>query len=131
MSTRKKPRVSRIWKGVKAVQPRDPMKRMMLDHEDVLQNIETVIVICYRDDRRVDDRVVADALRPAIDGRMPSEELARVMVLNLGEMRKVRADIPEAVWRDGLCVVLNSVHRHSDCRPGSTDYLDFVSPFIH
>ncbi|MBM4036399.1 MAG: hypothetical protein FJ291_32080 [Planctomycetes bacterium] len=90
-----------------------------------------MIVMCYRDDRRVDDRVAAEALRAAIEGGLPSEELPRVMTLNLGEMRKVRADIPEGVWRDGLSVVLHSVRRHSDCRPGSADYLDFVSPFIH
>jgi len=37
--------------------------------------------------------------------------------------------VSDDVWRDGLRTVLQSVHRHSDLRPGSRAYLDFVSDF--
>ncbi|GAG34969.1 unnamed protein product, partial [marine sediment metagenome] len=39
-------------------------------------------------------------------------------------------DIPDDIWRDGLRTVLESVHRHSSLKPGSRDYLDFVSDYV-
>jgi len=125
-----RPRVSRIWKGVKAAPPGDPMKRMMRDHEDVLQNIEFVLVTAYRRDPEVDDRLAAGALSAAIAGTPSADERAQELVGELKAMREFRAEVADDIWRDGLSVVLHSVRRHSDLRPGSTGYLDFVSRFI-
>jgi len=44
------------------------LKRMPRDHLDVLQNIEFILVTGYREDRSIDDRIVADALKAAING---------------------------------------------------------------
>jgi hypothetical protein len=106
------------------------LKRMTRDHQDVLQNIEFVLVTGYRDDGSIDDRIVAAALRAAIHGGVPEDARAQSLNEGLEEMREFRADVTDDVWRDGLRTVLQSVHRHSDLRPGEREYLDFVCDFI-
>ena len=106
------------------------LKRMIRDHQDVLQNIEFVLVSQYRENRRIDDHIVADALKAAIHGDIAEDALAESLNEGLEEMRLFRSDISDDVWRDGLRTVLQSVHRHSDLRPGERKYLDFVCNFI-
>ena len=106
------------------------MKRMSRDHQDVLQNIEFVLVTRYREDRTIDDRIVADALEAAIHGDTPEDTLAQSLNESLEGMREFRREISDETWRDCLRTVLQSVHRHSSLRPGSRGYLDFVSDFI-
>ena len=106
------------------------MKRMTRDHQDVLQNIEFVLVTRYREDRTIDDRIIADALEAAIHGDTPEDTLAQSLNESLEGMREFRHDISDETWRDCLRTVLQSVHRHSSLRPGSRGYLDFVSDFI-
>jgi len=112
------------------VGPRKLMKRMTQDHQDVLQNIEFVLVTGYREDRTIDDRIIADALEAAIHGDTPEDNLAHSLNESLEGMREFRHDISDETWRDCLRTVLQSVHRHSSLRPGSRGYLDFVSDFI-
>ena len=130
MSERRKPRVSRIWKGVKVARPGDPMKRMMRDHEGVLESIEMILVTAYRADYGVDDRVVAEALHAAINSLSPSDPTVQRLLKRLAEARAEQGHLEDKVWRDALSVVLHSARRHSDCRAASTDYLDFASGFI-
>jgi hypothetical protein len=106
------------------------MKRMSRDHLDVLQNIEFVLASGYRDDRSIDDRLVADALKAAIDGNVPQDARAQSLNDGLEEIRQFRCDTSDDIWRDGLRTVLQSVHRHSSLGPGARDYLDFVCDFI-
>lgn len=106
------------------------LKRMTRDHQDILQNIEFILVTGYRDDGSIDDRIVAAALRAAIHGDVAEDARAQSLNEGLEEMREFRADVTDDVWRDGLRTVLQSVHRHSDLRPGERNYLDFVSDFI-
>lgn len=110
--------------------PRTLLKRMTRDHQDVLQNIEFILVSCYREDRSIDDRIVAEALKAAIRGDVPED--ARVQLLNEGleDIRELRSDVSNDIWLDGLRTVLQSVHRHSNLRLGERAYLDFVSDFI-
>jgi len=103
---------------------------MSQHHEDVLQNIEFTLVNSYREDPFVDDAVVAVVLKSGIRGDPLSDECAVRLSGQLEEMREFRSDISDEVWRDGLRVVLQSVHRHSNARPGSTGYLSFVSDFF-
>ena len=110
--------------------PRKLLKRMTRDHQDVLQNIEFVLVSQYREDRRIDDRIVADALKAAIRDVTAEYDLAESLNEGLEEMRLFRSDVSDDIWRDGLRTVLQSVHRHSDLRPGEREYLDFVCDFI-
>ena len=106
------------------------LKRMVRDHQDVLQNIEFVFISRYREDGRIDDRIVADILKAAIHGDMPEDALAESLIKELEEILLFRSEVSDDIWRDGLRVVLQSVHRHSDLRPGEREDLDFVSYFI-
>ena len=106
------------------------LKRMSRDHQDVLQNIEFVLVTRHREDRSIDDRIVADALEAAIHGDTPEDNLAQSLNESLEGMREFRCDISDEIWRDCLRTVLQSVHRHSSLARGSRAYLDFVSDFI-
>ena len=106
------------------------LRRMSRDHVDVLQNIEFSLLSGHREDPAIDDRLVAGVLRAAIHGDMPEDVRAQSLSEGLEEIRQVRPDVPDDVWRDGLRVVLQSVHTHSSLRPGSRAYLDFVSSFM-
>jgi len=106
------------------------MKRMMRDHPGVLQNIEFTLVTTYREDRSIDDCIVLDALRAALEGDVPTEARRELLVDRLRDMREFRSDTPDNVWQDCLRVVMQSVRRHSSLTPGSTGYLGFISNFI-
>ncbi len=106
------------------------LKRMPRDHQDVLQNIEFVLVSGYRSDRSIDDRIVADVLKAAILDDIPEDARAQTLNEGLEEVREIRSDISDDIWRDGLRTVLQSVHRHSSLIPGSRGYLDFVSDYV-
>ena len=112
------------------LKPRKSMKRMTRDHLDVLQNIEFVLVSGYRSDRSIDDRIVADALKAAIHSDVPEGTCAQSLNERLENIRDLRSDISDDVWRDGLRTILQSVHRHSSLKPGSRGYLDFVSDYV-
>ena len=106
------------------------LKRMVRDHQDVLQNIEFVFISRYREDRRIDDRIVADILKAAIHGDKAEDALEESLNKELEEVRLFRSDVSDDIWRDGLRTVLQSIHRHSNLRPGEREYLDFVCDFI-
>lgn len=106
------------------------LKRMTRDHHDLLQNIEFIFISRYRDDHRIDDRIVADTLKAAIHGDTAEDALAESLNEDLGEIRRLRSDVSDDIWRDGLRTVLQSVQRHSNLRPGEREYLDFVCDFI-
>lgn len=106
------------------------LKRMTRDHVDVLQNIEFTLISTYEKDGSIDDRIIAEVLTAAIRGEIPDGVRAQSLHEDLMEMREIRADVPDKIWRDGLRTVLQSVQRHSNLRPGEREYLDFVSDFI-
>lgn len=106
------------------------LKRMTRDHQDLLQNIEFVFVSLYREDRRIDDRAVANALKAAIGGDTAEDALVESLNKALDEVRLLRSDVSDDIWRDGLRTVLQSVHRHSKLRPGEREYLEFICYFV-
>ena len=112
------------------LRPRKSMKRMARDHLDVLQNIEFVLVSGYRSERSIDDCIVADVLIAAIFDAEPEDSRARSLNESLENIRVLRSDISDDIWRDGLRTILESVHRHSSLKPGSRGYLDFVSDYV-
>ena len=64
------------------------IRRMTRDHQDVLQNIEFALVSAYREDRRIDDSIIAETLRSAIRGQEPGSVLAgQVRVRLVGRPR--------------------------------------------
>jgi hypothetical protein len=106
------------------------LKRMRRDHLDVLQNIEFFLIKRYEKDGTIDDRLVSEALKAAIDNNAPQDEQAASIKERLQGIREIRSDVSDDIWRDGLRTVLQSVHRHSSLKPGSRGYLNFVSDFI-
>jgi hypothetical protein len=105
------------------------LKQMTRDHQDILQNIEFTLVSGHREDPTIDDRIIADALKAAIAGDVSEDTRTQSLSKGLEEVRQLRSDVSDDLWRDGLRTVLQSVHRHSSLRPGSRAYLDFVSGF--
>jgi hypothetical protein len=126
----KRPKIGKMWRGVKAAPPPDPTKEMMREHEDVLQNIEFTLVRAWRDRPEVDDKAALDALSAALRREEPGAEPCRLLFDQLRAARETRPDVADETWAKGLRVVAESVRRHSDLRPGSTGYLDFVAPFL-
>ena len=110
--------------------PRKLLKRMQRDHLDVLQNIEFALVSVWRSNRSIDDHTVADALKAAIRDEVPEDSRAQLLNDSLEDIRELRSDISDDIWRDGLRTVLQSVHRHSSLMPGESRYIDFVSDFV-
>ncbi|MHC4354393.1 MAG: hypothetical protein ACYS0H_16955 [Planctomycetota bacterium] len=106
------------------------LKRMTRDHLDVLQNIEFTLVSCHRDDRSIDDRTIADALKVAIGGDLSEHSGPQSLAEGLDRIRQVRSDVSDDIWRAGLQTVLQSVRRHSSLKPGDRGYLNFVSSFV-
>jgi hypothetical protein len=106
------------------------LRRMSRDHVDVLQNIESTLLSAYEKDGSIDDRIIAEVLQAAIRDEIPDGARAQSIHEDLEEMRHLRADVPDKIWRDGLRTVLQSVQRHSNLRPGERNYLNFVSDFI-
>jgi hypothetical protein len=104
--------------------------RMMRQYQDVLQNVEFGLVTAYREWDEVDDRVVDRALQATILKTQAADPLAQRIVDLLDEVRSQREDVADDVWRDAMRVVLNSARRHSACRAGDTNYLDFAARFI-
>jgi hypothetical protein len=110
--------------------PEKIFKQMTRDHIDVLQNIEFSIVSICRDCSGIDDKIIASALKAAIAGDEPADALSALLINDLANTRRMRADVPDTIWTNGLKVVLESVLNHSDARPGDRDYLTFIQNFV-
>ena len=110
--------------------PKKMMKEMANNHLDVLQNIEFSILETCREHQKIDDRTVAAALKNAIDGSEPADLLTTELVKNLDHYRHLNLSVSDEIWTKGLEVVLNSVHTHSDTKPGDKYYLAFIQSFI-
>ena len=109
------------------------MKHMTRDHVDVLQNIEFALVSSARMDPFIDDRLIDVALREAIQQNEPSDDSEPqigMMYEQLQEIRAMREDVSDEIWRAGLRTVQDSVRRHSSLRPGEKTYLQFVSQYV-
>jgi len=110
--------------------PRRSLKDMTRDHLDVLQNIEFILLSEYENDVSIDDGVVAEALRAAVLNTDPDDDTPQFLKERLQEIREVRSNVSDDIWRDGLRTVLQSVLRHSSLKPGCRWYLDFVSGLV-
>ena len=123
--------IGRRRKFIREEKPEKLLKQMANDHLDVLQNIEFSIVSSYRQNNRIDDKVVAAALKAALRGDEATDEMSYSIVEALEEMRLFREDVSDEIWEKGLKVVLESVYNHSEARSGDRYYLEFISEFVH
>ena len=110
--------------------PEKIFKQMTREHLDVLHNIEFSIVSTCCDRSDIDDRIIASALKTAIVGGEPADALSAMLINNLTNTRRMRADVSDTIWSNGLKVVLQSVHPHSDARPGDREYLAFIQNYV-
>jgi hypothetical protein len=110
--------------------PRKLEDRMISDHQDVLENIEVALVTAFWQLDFVDDKLVAGVLRCAIQQTDAEDEETRVLLRLLVHVGELREDVDDATWTNCLRVVYTSVRRHSACRAGDTDYLDFVEQYV-
>ncbi len=112
------------------VQQNRLMQRMAEDNLDILQNIELRITETARSNNIIDDRCVSGALKTLLTDQPTNQEheIELCEVLNIA--RRSQSDVTDKIWRDGLQVVLDSVHNHSDLEPGEKNYLKFISGFI-
>jgi len=122
--------IGRNRKFIRQEKPEKIFKQMTSDHVDVLQNIEFSIVSASRCNSNIDDRVVASVLKTAIAGGDAADELSHSLIKALEDIRLLRADVSDEIWKNGLKVVLQSVCDHSDMRTGDRDYLEFISSFL-
>lgn len=113
-----------------SLKPQRSLKDMARNNLDVLQNIEFILLSEYENDVSIDDSVVAEALRAAVLNTNPQDDTAQFLKERLEEIREVRSDASDDIWRDGLRTVLQSVLRHSSLKPGCRWYLDFVSDAV-
>jgi hypothetical protein len=126
--SQKKPKKRRPY--VREENPHKVFRKMTKDHVDVLQNIEFILVTAYREHEEVDDRVVTSALKAVINKHLPEDEKVKMIFNQLYAMRIQRSDVSDEIWTNGLKVVLESVHTHSELSPGDTDYLDFAAMYM-
>jgi hypothetical protein len=108
-------------------------KSMTRDHLDVLQNIEFTLVQEARNDPKIDDATIDQALGNCLDQTdLAADADSRVVRLcfMLEAMRDIREDVSNELWRAGLRTVRKSVRTHSSLAPGDTGYLDFVRPYV-
>jgi hypothetical protein len=117
-------------KYIREEKPEKIFKQMTRDHVDVLQNIEFCLVSAWRNDGSIDDKAVAYALKKVIEDAESPNESKSPLISSLKNARLLRLDVPDDIWRNGLKVVLESVHTHSDAKEGDRDYLEFVSEFM-
>ncbi len=105
-------------------------QRMIEQHQDLLQNIEFALVTAYRENTAIDDATMAKALKNLILSQPPGGEPEQKLTEALTEVREMRSDITDNIWRDGLRTVLQSIDRHSNLKPGKRDYIEFISRYV-
>jgi tRNA isopentenyl-2-thiomethyl-A-37 hydroxylase MiaE len=123
----------RRHKFIREEKPEKIFREMTQNHIDVLENIEFAIVNAWRENRQIDDKAVAAALKAVIKSEEPKNILSCLLVKALEGARLIRSDVSEEIWAKGLKVVLESVYTHSPAdviEQGDTYYLEFADMFI-
>lgn len=122
--------VGRKRKYIRVEKPENIFREMTENHVDVLESIEFAIVNTWREDQRIDDKVVAAVLKALIREEEPKNEMARPLIKAIENTRLVRSDVSDEIWTKGLKVVLESVYTHSDAEEGDRSYLEFAGIYI-
>ena len=105
-------------------------RRVVRNHADLLQNIEFALVNAASDAHEVDDQCIERILRHAITQKASEDPSINSALDSLAAIRRQREEDPGDLWSDALRVVYASLKRHSNCEPGETSYLHFVSQYV-
>ncbi len=105
-------------------------RRMVRNHADLLQNIECALVNVASKSREVDDPCIERILRHAITQQASEDPIVNSALDSLAAIRQLRDGESGDLWSNALRVVYTSLKLHSNCEPGETSYLRFVSHFF-
>ncbi len=105
-------------------------KTVTAENQDILQNIEFILLKNYRNNKMIDDKLCGEALRVLLYEKNCDLSLVYNIVEELRQIREIRNDISEKVWRDSLRIVLDSIRTHSSMKPDERNYLHFISHFF-
>lgn len=97
---------------------------------DVLYAIESAIVNCAIEDRRIDDAVTLAVIRRVILQDPPTTLPHAWLYAELAAARGRCGNLVDSDWNDCLRVVMDSVRRHSCLEEGERSYLNFVQPMV-
>ena len=109
---------------------RDRWEEITRSHEDVLQNIEATLVVCWKEVEGVDDHCVHLGLVGAMRDDPPDHPCSWHVYWRLKQVREMRDDVRPDVWLDALRVVDQSVRDRSSLRHGDRTYLTFILPYV-
>ena len=99
-------------------------------HADLLFDIESLLVDCWRQIEGVDDHWTHIGLVSTMRDDPPDHPTACVVFYALKAMRSLREEIDVELWLDALRVVDQSVRTHSSLRHGDRSYLSFALAFV-
>ena len=105
-------------------------RRLVRNHADLLQNIEFTLVNAASELDEFDDQCIERILRHAITQKDSEDPSTNSVLESLEAICRQRELDPGDLWSDALRVVYTSLKRHSNCKPGETSYLKFVSQYV-
>jgi len=83
------------------------MNQFEKKHMDLLQNIEFTLVTAYRNDNTIDDAVIRNALRELVYNKTCEDPRSELIVSQLHEIKNVRSDISDKIWKQTLRIGYN------------------------
>src|SRR5262245_7148002 len=104
----------------------DRWEEITRNHADVLAEIETTLLDCWREIEGVDDHWVHHGLVGAMRDQPPDHPTAWFVYWRLKQVLERRDDVPPEVWLDALRVVDQSVRDHSSLKHQDRSYLAFL-----
>ncbi len=110
---------------------RSAENRIIDNHQNVLYRIEEALTQAYEEDPQVDDKMVSYVLKAVIRNQPLTGRTAQKLANALWKVRQMNPELATDTWLDALRVVHASVCRHSSCRNGDVEYLQFAARFIH
>ena len=108
----------------------DRREEITRNHADLLYEIESLLVDCWRQIEGIDDHWTHLGLVAAMRDDPPDHPTADVVFQALKAMRSLRDEIDSELWLDALRVVDQSLRSHSSLRHGDRSYLGFAMAFL-
>jgi len=108
----------------------DRREEITHNHANLLFDIESLLVDCWRQIEGIDDHWTHVGLVAAMRDDPPDHPTPCVVFDALKGMRSLREEIDSEVWLDALRVVDQSLRTRSSLRHGDCSYLSFATAFL-